>query len=135
MAKQTQRQTVLKFINNSRQHDIVVLIEKLLGTISSIANKQDVVIDLTSLLDSPTRADPFYIDTAVQALCELDLGAPETPTETDALAPQILIQTDNDGDISEAAWILCLVGQSKRKNIMPTMCYRLSFWTMDIAFH
>jgi hypothetical protein len=112
--KQTERQLVEKFLKTSRQHDIIALIEKLLGTISSIANEQDVAIDLTGLLDSPTRADPLVradpsdTATAVQALCELD-NAPRTP------APQSPNQIDNDGDVSLAAQILFSASQSKRK--------------------
>ena len=102
---------VEQFIKNASERDIVALIEKLLGTISGIANKQDVVIDLTRLLDSPPRADSLDTATAVQALCELVDYVPEIP-----VVPDVPTETDNDGDVSEAARILCdTISQSDKE--------------------
>jgi hypothetical protein len=117
--KQTRQQIIEDFVDSmSCKNDVVMLIDKLLF---AIGYKQEDVIDLTNIFDSPPRADPLDTATAVQALCELHC-VPKILAET-----EVPTETGNDRDVSEAARILCdTISQSKKGgNVMPTMYFKL----------
>jgi hypothetical protein len=85
----SRRQIVEEFVSQYSKTDVVALIEKLLVAMG-VSYQPDVTFDLTSVSDSPPKADTNDTATAVQALCELvGDGARQTPIEIDDPAPQI----------------------------------------------
>jgi hypothetical protein len=94
----SRRQIVEDFVNQSSKTDVVALIEKLLVAMG-VSHEPDVTFDLTSAADLPPRADTNDAATAVQALCELEKGAPKNPIEIDDPAHGRMERMgDNTGD-------------------------------------